>query len=386
MSTIPDYAACIRTLLTDIGYRRDPFPPHDADYWGPFHTWMLYTLGPVSPWSVKQLMELEHAAGGVIERAYPYSSTPLKLLFAKLTAIAILLDDSIEDEVVYSEILQFSRRLYLGEPQQNGMLVLYHANMKELSEVYGNDAVLRGLAIVPWISYIDACLMEKDIFEYVTPLNPQQERAEDSPSSHDMSPAYDSNPRSPRVDGLTPDFPLYLRRKSGIAEAYAAGIFKANKEQRFPLTKYIRVLPDLAFFIEVMNDVLSFHKEELAEETHNLIHFRTRTLSASGARGSGTAGQWTPNDTLRLLCDELRKATQRIDGLLRLEDCEKKVRGEGGLNDIDDIDVEIAKQWRGWRDGYISWHFECRRYKLDSIERALLPTNNQSSSAHVHVL
>ncbi|KAJ7122260.1 isoprenoid synthase domain-containing protein [Mycena epipterygia] len=378
MSTIPDYAACIRTLLTDIGYRRDPLPPHDADYWGSFHTWMLYTLGPVSPWSVKQLTELEHAAGGIVERGYPYASTPQKLLFAKLTAIAILIDDSIEDEVMYLELLQFSRRLYLGEPQQNGMLVLYHATMQELSEVCGNDAVLRGLVIVPWINYIDAwinyidaCLMEKGIL-----ASEQQERAEDSPSSHDMSPAYDSNPRSPRVDGLTPDFPHYLRRKSGAAEAYAAGIFKANKEQCFPLTKYIRVLPDLAFFIEVMNDVLSFHKEELAGETHNFIHFRTRTLSASGARGSGIAGQWTPNDTLRLLCDELRKVTQRIDGLLRLEDYEKKIRGEGGLNDIDDIDVEIAKQWRGWRDGYISWHFECRRYKLESMELALLPTND----------
>lgn len=113
---------------------------------------------------MKQLTELEHAAGGIIERVYPYASVELKLLFAKLTAIAILIDDSIEDEAVHAEIVQFSHRLYLGEVQQNGMLALYHTSMKELSDMYGDDTVLRGLAIVPWINYIDACMMEKQIF------------------------------------------------------------------------------------------------------------------------------------------------------------------------------------------------------------------------------
>jgi hypothetical protein len=112
---------------------------------------------------VKQIAEVEHTAGGLIERAYPHASTQLKLLFAKLTAIVTLIDDSIDDEVVHEQIVQFSRRLYRGEAQQNGMLVLYHATIQELSEMYGNDSVLRGLAIVPWINYLDACLMEKQI-------------------------------------------------------------------------------------------------------------------------------------------------------------------------------------------------------------------------------
>jgi hypothetical protein len=163
MSTSPEYVTCIQRLLTDIGYRYEPFPSYDADYWGPFHFWMLNTLGPTSSWTAKQLAELEHSAGGVIERSYPHASTQLKLLFAKLTAIAILIDDSIEDEVVHEQIVQFSQRLYRGEAQQNGMLALYHATIQELSEMYGNDSVLRGLAIVPWINYIDACLMEKQI-------------------------------------------------------------------------------------------------------------------------------------------------------------------------------------------------------------------------------
>ncbi|KAF8203423.1 hypothetical protein K438DRAFT_1964908 [Mycena galopus ATCC 62051] len=100
MST-SEFSACIQRLLSDIGYRHEPFPPYQANYWVPFHEWVLNTLGPSSSWEAKKLAEVEHAAGGISERAYPYASIPLKLVFAKLTATAIIIDDSIEDPDVY---------------------------------------------------------------------------------------------------------------------------------------------------------------------------------------------------------------------------------------------------------------------------------------------
>jgi hypothetical protein len=318
---------------------------------------MLNTLGPTSSWGPKKLGELEHAAGGVIERSYPYMSTPLKLLFAKLTAIAILIDDSIEDEDVHHHLVQFSARLFRGEVQQNALLALYHANIRELSEMYGDDSVLRGLATVPWINYIDACLMEKEIFS----ADRKRSETVDPVQLH----------RFIDEDGFALKFPHYLRSKSGIAEAYAAGVFKATKEQSLPLTRYVKVIPDLTFYIEVINDVMSFYKEEIDGETYNLIGLRTRSLVSSRVRGSGEEGEWTAYDTLRLLCDEIREATYRIDGLLRLDECERKLRGEAGLSDIDETDIEIAMQWRGWRDGYISWHLECRRYRLGFLKLAV---------------
>ncbi|KAJ7748359.1 terpenoid synthase [Mycena metata] len=376
MSTLSDYTDCIKRLLIDIGYRDEPFPAYDSNYWGLFHSWMLEELGPTSTWSLKQLSELEHAAGGIVERAYPCASLQLKLLYAKLTAIAILIDDSLEDEAVHAEILQFSHRLYLGHGQENGMLALYHENMKELSDAFADDAVLRGLAIVPWINYIDACLLEKVLFttqvRLDTCFNFELDSSAISHSARDSPPFADA-------DALAPN-PHYLRSKSGVAEAYAAGIFKASKEQNIPLTRYIRVLPDLTFFIEVINDILSFYKEELAGETYNLIQLRTRSLSSSGARGSGVDEEWTAHDTLLLLCDEIRAATYRIDRMLRLEECEAKMRGETGNVDIDEVDLEIARQWRGWRDGYISWHFECRRYKLSPLKAMIVGEEEVSGS------
>jgi hypothetical protein len=168
-TTLSHYEASLHLLFNDIGYLYGPLPPGDPDFWEPLHEWMTLTLGPSSSWNAAQLTELEHAAGGVIERSYPHSSLEVKLLFAKLTAIAILLDDSIDDPAVNEDIAQFSHKLVMGDPQPNPMLALYHDNIKQLSNVYGKDTVLRDLAVIPWISYIDACLMEKDI--YVTQVS-----------------------------------------------------------------------------------------------------------------------------------------------------------------------------------------------------------------------
>jgi hypothetical protein len=44
------------------------------------------------------------------------------------------------------------------------MLALFHATLKELSFVYENNEVLRDMAVVPWIAFIDGCLMERQMY------------------------------------------------------------------------------------------------------------------------------------------------------------------------------------------------------------------------------
>ncbi|KAF7328110.1 Terpenoid synthase [Mycena sanguinolenta] len=235
MVSTSEISTCIQHLLSGIGHRHESFPQYDPQYWEPYHDWMLNTLGPASTWSVKKLTELEHTAGGIAERSYTCASLEMKLLLAKLTAIAILIDDSIDDQAVHDEIVQFSAKLYRGESQRNGLLALYYTHLQELSDICGGDSVLRGVAIVPWINHIDACLMEKQI------LTAERSKCENE-------------------DGLALRFPQYLRNKNSIAEAYAAGIFKATRDQYLPLNRYIKAFPDVAFFTEAVNDILSFHK------------------------------------------------------------------------------------------------------------------------------
>lgn len=75
-------------------------------------------------------------------------------------------------------------------------------------------------------------------------------------------------------------------------------------------------------------------------------------------------------DTFDRLCDETRDAILRVDKLLRMEVCERIEKGELKCEDVglDMEDVTIARQWREYRNGYIAWHLELPRYKLDFMD------------------
>lgn len=161
----PEYAAYIQKLLKEIDHRYIAPPAHDAAYWAAFHHWMTVTLPPTCSWSAARLAELEHAAGGLGGRFYPYACTELKLVVAKLSVLGFIIDDSIQDDAVQAQLLQFTRRFYLGQPQREPILVLFDGAVKELSDFYGDDSVLRGLAVAPWITFIDASLMEKNVLD-----------------------------------------------------------------------------------------------------------------------------------------------------------------------------------------------------------------------------
>ncbi|KAJ7262406.1 hypothetical protein C8J57DRAFT_1057332, partial [Mycena rebaudengoi] len=273
--------------------------------------------------------------------------------------------DLIQDEAVCAEIAQFSHKLFLGKPQGNPMLALFHAILKELSSVYENNEVLRDMAVIPWIAFIDGCLVERQMLISQVGFDGSYFR---SPLTSAL-PA--RNTQSHLSGGTRTEIPPLLASEGGASESYVAGIFKATKEQNLPFSKYIKAVPDAVFISDVMNDILSFHKEELAGESYNFIHLRTRYLCCAGKRGSGVEGEWTTNDTLHLLCQEVLAAARRVDGVLRLEECERMMRGEivpDASDGVDEVDVEIAKQRRAWRGGYISWHLECRRYKLDFLK------------------
>ncbi|KAK6969451.1 terpenoid synthase [Favolaschia claudopus] len=364
MSSTDDYAACLQRLFASIGFRYQPLPPPDPEYWERLHTWTVDVMEPAATCSHEKLPALANAAGMYIERAYGYASLDIQFLYARLTVLCLFFDDSIENDTLFVDVAKFSHRMYLGQEQQHPALALYQATMQELSEIHGNNSVLRNLAVLPWIVHLDACIVEKQIVTL-------QQRDEDT---KDVCASHKSN-----LLALAPKFPHYMRGKSGVSEAFVALIFKATKEQDLPLTRYIKATPDLLFFIDVCNDLLSFYKEELAGETCNLIHLRTQSLASVGANGTGPDGQWTTQDTVQLLCNELRETVLRIDELFRLEKCERKMRGEldekDGADDLDEVDLQIARQWRIARDGNIAFHLDCKRYKLDFLKQAVMNGN-----------
>jgi hypothetical protein len=156
-----NYVVHLQQLLHQIGHRYTAPPPPNLDFLDAFHEWFVTRLGPCTTWSRDKLDALEHVAATIIERSYRYADAEVKMVLGVLTALVTYMDDSIDDKEIYDQIASFAHRLYLGEPQPPGPLLLYHEAMKELSSIHAGDAVLRGSAVTPWITFVDACLLEK---------------------------------------------------------------------------------------------------------------------------------------------------------------------------------------------------------------------------------
>ncbi|KIK51164.1 hypothetical protein GYMLUDRAFT_181810, partial [Collybiopsis luxurians FD-317 M1] len=72
------------------------------------HDWIHNTLGPLISWTTSKLAVLEDSSSAVIERAYPFSDIELKTLMGKLTALVIVIDDSMDNSAMYQELDMFS--------------------------------------------------------------------------------------------------------------------------------------------------------------------------------------------------------------------------------------------------------------------------------------
>ncbi|KAF8892456.1 Trichodiene synthase-domain-containing protein [Infundibulicybe gibba] len=127
-------------------------------------------------------------------------------------------------------------------------------------------------------------------------------------------------------------YPTYFRSLTGVARAFACLAFP----QHIPHRDYIQVLPDLMRFIDDVNDVLSFYKEELVQEDDNHISLIAKV------RGC------TKLEALRDLAAASAERSERILRILRSTNMQ--------AHDM------IAY---GFFPGYINFHaLSSKRYKL----------------------
>jgi hypothetical protein len=126
-------------------------------------------------------------------------------------------------------------------------------------------------------------------------------------------------------------FPWYLRDQTGIGKAFA--LFPFTKTRRIAITEYIQALPDMNYWISAVNDLLSFHKEELAGEQGNYIHNRAYVEGSTPIQVLSDIGRELP-DTRASIFAVLGKSRR------------------------------AAKTWQIFERGYIGWHLIQERYKL----------------------
>ncbi|KAL7918471.1 isoprenoid synthase domain-containing protein [Trichoderma austrokoningii] len=141
------------------------------------------------------------------------------------------------------------------------------------------------------------------------------------------------------VKPQAPKYPDWLRFKTGLAPMYGFLILACATDPQLPtggVEKYVHVVPDAVVFINIANDVLSFYKEMVAEETGNYIDQRAQMEQ----------------------CDILT-ALQKVAN----EGIEAAERVFAGLADAPEYRANFA----AFTKGYVHFHTATRRYRLQSL-------------------
>ncbi|KAH9918245.1 terpenoid synthase [Epithele typhae] len=184
-----------------------------------------------------------HNSCNMAECTSGHTSAEHQYFVALYTAFTFYADDHCGADP--EPIGQFAQRFSEGAPQLDPVLDRFAAHIRRAFDLWpriGANAIISGTFDSMTAMYI----------EYTTT---------------GMAP----------IPGAT-RYPYYVRTKSGI-------------------------IPEMDYFINCTNDILSFYKETLAGETDNYIHLRA------------AAERKSPSEVLRILADEVTDTVRRIDAI-----------------------------------------------------------------------
>ncbi|KAF8554184.1 terpenoid synthase [Imleria badia] len=144
----------------------------------------------------------------------------------------------------------------------------------------------------------------------------------------------DCETTSMQISSAARQYPTYHRDMSGFADAPAFMVFPPE----IPLTEYIQAIPEVMQFINELNDVLSFYKEELAAEDTNQI-----SLMAARSKVSKL-------ETLARMARSVTDVYGTIVGIL-----------EGSS-------ARACDGFKQFVVGYFDFHFTVERYRLADLD------------------
>ncbi|KXN81005.1 Trichodiene synthase [Leucoagaricus sp. SymC.cos] len=222
-----------------------------------------------------------------------YSS---QIFIAVWTGLLVHIDDCCE--LCIDGLKEFTIRFVCREPQKCRALDHLAEMTKELSDRWG--AIAANIILAAEIDYIAASMIDPEI-------------------------------KGMEVR-LTPDFPQFTREMSGVARAYSCQVFSPSLDVR----KWIQVVPDCSYYIDHVNDLLSFYKEELAAESANFVSMHARAEGVSKI------------EALARLADSTAACYHRGIKLLQSR-------------------PEALNAFKSFCSGYIGFHALSPRYKLDQL-------------------
>ncbi|KAF7350598.1 Terpenoid synthase [Mycena sanguinolenta] len=238
-------------------------------------------------------------AVSLIQFWYPHHSFEVKFTFGLYAWFFFYIDDCVSAEALED----YQRNLLLGRPQADPALARYH---EVLAKVYDHwDSVCANFMVCAAMEFVSGTIVENRPETMTLPVVP-----------------------------TAPNWPKYLRAKSGLGSGAACALFPRKVHP--DLSAYIQVLPDIDDFTCLVNDILSFYKEELAGETTNYVHVRSKTSLK------------TPKQVLVEMVHEVGNIHTRVAATLAGH-------------------PEALAAWTTFETGYIAWHLSIERYKLSQL-------------------
>ncbi|KAF8551268.1 terpenoid synthase [Imleria badia] len=226
---------------------------------------------------------------------------PTQIWIALYASCTIFVDD-VTDRFLEEmpNIYHFNDRFIRKEPQGNAILDAFADILRRASDLY--RPVASHLITTSTLNFVTANLLENET-------------------------------RSMKISSAAQEYPTYQRNLSGFAEA--CGFIAFPRE--IPLNEYIQAIPELRVFINNVNDIMSFYKEELAGETTNQIS----TLAAR-----------TDKSKLETF-GELTEATIGV-----YQSIAKILEGS----------PEACEAFKQYAVGYIHFHTSLARYRLEDLD------------------
>ncbi|KAF8462081.1 isoprenoid synthase domain-containing protein [Gautieria morchelliformis] len=239
-------------------------------------------------------------SANMAEICYHDCSFPEKQNIALYTWYFIYVDDMAPKNP--SSFIEFEHRFLSGRPQLDPVLDAFASVLLRMWDLY--DPLCANSIIVAAFELISISCIEPEI------------------------------EKLPLVQGAQ-EFSWFVRHRSGAGPAYALMSF--TKSSQIDMMEYIQAVPFMDRWICLTNDILSFHKENLAGETGTYIH--TRAYIENKA----------PLQVLAEIAEEMRTAINTIH--LTLSDSPRALHA-----------------WEVFERGYIIWHMTQDRYQLNDLD------------------
>ncbi|KAM0444952.1 hypothetical protein ACHAQK_002490 [Fusarium lateritium] len=174
--------------------------------------------------------------------AHPRHPVEVQGYVGLFTWLVVQYDDIVgQSNQMVEEALLFHERLLRGEPQPNNLLEGIAGLLREARDHF--DPVLANMLQISVLKFLTSNLLER----------------------HD---GFQNMP----ITRAGHKFPDFYRDMSGMDQAYA--VFCYPKALYPDVGAFLEAIPDMANFINISNDVLSFYKEELGGDTRNYVHNR----------------------------------------------------------------------------------------------------------------